>query len=148
MFDKDMELIIGCDHAGFELKELIKEEFGIRGYKFRDFGTFSEQSMDYPDVIHPLAASLDKGEHEFGIIICGSGNGASMTANKYPQVRAALCWNSKIAQLARQHNDANLIALPGRFISNEEAINCVETFLTTGFEGGRHQIRVNKIAIH
>ena len=141
------KLVIGCDHAGFEMKEIIKNEFENRGYKFKDFGTYTLDSVDYPDIIHPLACSIDSGKYEMGIIICGSGNGVSMTANKYSNVRAALCWIDEIARMARLHNNANLIALPARYISEEEAVNCVETFLTTGFEGGRHERRVNKIAI-
>ena len=141
------KLVIGCDHAGFEMKEMIKKKFENKGYKFKDFGTYTLDSVDYPDIIHPLASSIDSGEYEIGIIICGSGNGVSMTANKYPDVRAALCWIDEIARMARLHNNANLIALPARYISEEEAVNCVETFLTTGFEGGRHKRRVNKIAI-
>lgn len=141
------KLVIGCDHAGFEMKKMIKNEFESRGYNFKDFGTYTPDSVDYPDIIHPLASSIDSGEYEIGIIICGSGNGVSMTANKYPNVRAALCWINEIALMARLHNNANLIALPARYISKEEATKCVETFLTTDFEGGRHERRVNKIAI-
>lgn len=141
------ELVIGCDHAGFDLKEIIKIEFEKRKYIFKDFGCYSADSVDYPDFIHPVANSINSGEYTRGIIICGSGNGVSMTANKYPNVRAALCWINEISYMARLHNDANLIALPARFISEEEAIKCVETFLTTEFEGGRHERRVEKIAI-
>ena len=141
------ELVIGCDHAGFDLKEKIMNEFEKRGYKFKDFGSYSADSVDYPDYIHPLAASINSGEYTMGVIICGSGNGVSMTANKYPNVRAALCWIKEISYIARLHNNANLIALPARFISEEEALKCVETFLTTEFEGGRHKRRVEKIAI-
>jgi len=117
------------------------------GYRFRDFGTFSEESVDYPDFIHPLAKAINEGIYQRGIIICGSGNGVSIVANKYPQVRSAICWTNSIAQLSRLHNDANIIALPARFISPEDAMNMVKIFFTTGFEGGRHERRVQKIPI-
>jgi len=146
MSDFTQELVIGCDHAGYQLKEILIKEFEQRGYHFRDWGAFSDESVDYPDIIHPLAESVDNGAYKYGIIICGSGNGVSMTANKYKNVRAALCWNEEISMLARLHNDANLLALPGRYISAEEAIKIVEAFLNTQFEGGRHARRVNKIA--
>jgi ribose 5-phosphate isomerase B len=116
------------------------------GYTFRDFGTYSEESVDYPDIIHPLARSIDEGEFERGIIICGTGIGASMTANKYPGVRAALCWNIDIARLSREHNDANVLALSGRFLDPDIALQMAYIFLTTSFEGGRHERRVLKIA--
>lgn len=136
---------IASDHAGFELKECIKNTLEKEGYQFHDYGTFSTDSMDYPDVVHPLAADIDKGTYERGILICGSGNGVSMVANKYPHVRAALCWLPELAVLARQHNDANILALPARFIQKETAIEMVHLFFTTDFEGGRHCRRVEKI---
>lgn len=136
---------IASDHAGFELKEFIKDVFGKRGYKFIDFGTDSEDSVDYPDYAHPLAQKISDGSLKRGILICGSGNGISMTANKHPNVRCALCWESEIARLARLHNDANILSMPGRFISKEEAIRTVEIFFNTNFEGGRHQRRIDKI---
>jgi ribose 5-phosphate isomerase B len=140
------ELVIGCDHAGYRLKEFLKKNLTSMGYTFRDFGTYSEESVDYPDIIHPLARSIDEGEFERGIIICGTGIGASMTANKYPGVRAALCWNIDIARLSREHNDANVLALSGRFLDSDIALQMAYIFLTTSFEGGRHERRVLKIA--
>jgi ribose 5-phosphate isomerase B len=138
---------IACDHGGFEMKEFIKEQLVKEGYEVKDFGTFSSESVDYPDFIHPLAREINKGTYKSGIIICGSGNGAQMVANKYPKVRAALCWSEEIARLARQHNDANIISLPGRFIEKEFALKLVKIFLATDFEGGRHLARVDKIAV-
>jgi ribose 5-phosphate isomerase B len=137
---------IACDHGGFEMKEFIKARLAEEGYQLKDYGTYSSQSVDYPDFIHPLAKEIDNGTYKIGIILCGSGNGAQMTANKYPHVRAALCWTEEIAKLARQHNNANIIALPGRFVDNELALKMVKIFLTTDFEGGRHATRVEKIA--
>ncbi|MFT6211345.1 MAG: ribose 5-phosphate isomerase B [Bacteroidia bacterium] len=140
-------IIISCDHAGFELKERVKAFLAEKGHTLGDFGPATAQRMDYPDAIHPLAKAIDKGEFELGIIICGSGNGVAMTANKYANVRAGIAWNPELAELTRQHNDANILSLPARFISEETALECVEAFLTTDFEGGRHATRVNKIAI-
>jgi ribose 5-phosphate isomerase B len=136
---------IACDHAGFDLKEKIKNVFG-KEFIFEDFGTFSSESVDYPDMIHPLAKAVNDGIFEKGIIICGSGNGVAMTANKYLNVRAAICWNAEVAALSRQHNDANILSLPARFISEYEAFNIVKIFFSTSFEGGRHQKRVEKIS--
>ncbi len=136
---------IGSDHAGFLMKEYIKEQLSKEGYDLKDFGCFSQESVDYPDFVHPLAKSINVGEYEKGIIICGTGNGVSMVANKYPDVRAALCWNKDITKFAREHNNANIIALPARFITKEEALEFVKLFLITPFEGGRHETRVNKI---
>ncbi|MBI9038566.1 MAG: ribose 5-phosphate isomerase B [Bacteroidales bacterium] len=146
MFKKNKVLIIGSDHGGYKLKEFLKEKLIKKGYKLKDYGTYSEKSIDYPDIIHPLSKSINNSEHEIGIIICGSGNGAQMTANKYPNVRAALCWNVEQAKLSRLHNDANIISLPGRFIDEETAFKMVEIFLNTEFEGGRHKKRVEKIS--
>ncbi len=136
---------IACDHGGFELKEFLKESLIREGYELKDFGTFSPDSVDYPDFIHPLAKEINNATYPLGIIICGSGNGAQMVANKYPNVRAALCWTEEIARLARQHNNANIIALSGRFIEKELALKMVKIFLETDFEGGRHELRVKKI---
>ncbi len=144
----DFQLLgVGCDHAGFALKEVVMEHIAASGYSIIDHGTFDTNSVDYPDVIHPLASAVSKGEYKYGIIICGSGNGVSMTANKYPGVRAALCWQWEIAEMARLHNDANILALPARYISVEDALKVVDIFLKTEFEGGRHLTRVNKINI-
>jgi len=139
-------IAIGSDHAGFELKEKIREFLISNGYSVTDYGTKNTDSVDYPDIIHPLAFDLNCGKFDTGIIICGSGNGVAMTANKYKKVRAAICWNEEIAELARKHNNANIISLPARFLFPEEAINILIKFLNTGFEGGRHQIRVEKIS--
>jgi ribose 5-phosphate isomerase B len=145
MPDKNKIIPIGSDHAGYKMKEYLIKELLIKGFHFNDFGTFSEDSVDYPDFIHPVAKAVEVSDYEMGIIICGSGNGAAMTANKYPHIRAAVCWNKEIAHYARLHNDANIISLPGRFISFEEALDIVEEFFTTAFEGGRHIRRIKKI---
>ena len=147
MAKKNKILAIGCDHAGYKLKEFLKEKLINENYIIKDFGTDSEESVDYPDIIHPLAKTINENKIERGIIICGSGNGASITANKYQYVRAALCWNMEQARLARLHNDANIISIPGRFVNFELAYKMVKMFLTTSFEGGRHKRRVEKISI-
>jgi ribose 5-phosphate isomerase B len=136
---------IGADHAGFSLKEKVIEHLKKGGFEIKDFGCFSEESIDYPDFGHPVASMVEENIGMKGILICGSGNGINMTANKHQGVRSALCWKKEIAELARLHNDANIIALPARFISEEEAIDMIDVFLTTEFEGGRHQMRVKKI---
>lgn len=136
---------IASDHAGYEMKEELRKYLVEMGYEVKDFGTHSPESMDYPDVAHPLAESVEKGEVELGIALCGSGNGISMTLNKHQGVRAALCWNEELAALARQHNDANVLSLPARFISVDLAKKIVMKFLGSSFEGGRHQRRVEKI---
>ena len=138
---------MASDHAGFELKGYLKEFLIIRGYAVEDFGTYSAESMDYPDVAHPLANSVSAGECNLGIAICGSGNGISMTLNKHADIRAALCWTPELAALAKLHNDANILSLPARYISKELAEEIVTTFLSSEFEGGRHLCRVNKIKI-
>jgi len=139
------EIAIGCDHAGYILKEMVKDILSKEGFLFKDFGAFSEESVDYPDFIHPLAKEVNEGKYTRGIIICGSGNGVAMVANKYPDVRAAVCWNNEIAELARKHNDANIIALSARFITINESLEMIRIFLSTDFEGGRHERRVKKI---
>lgn len=136
---------IASDHAGFLLKEEIKDFLKERHYEVKDFGTHSEESMDYPDVAHPLADAIERGELSEGIAICGSGNGISITLNKHQGVRAALCWNKELASLAKNHNNANILSLPARFITSECAIEIVEAFLNSKFEGGRHQRRIDKI---
>jgi ribose 5-phosphate isomerase B len=146
MFDKQKILPMACDHGGFEMKEYIKDKLGRLGYIIEDMGTSSSESVDYPDLIHPLAKAVNEGKYEMGIILCGSGNGAQMTANKYPKVRAALCWDLEQAQLAREHNNANILSLPGRFIDTALAMEMALKFLNTEFEGGRHQRRVEKIS--
>ncbi len=141
-----MKIAIGSDHAGFSLKVILKNYLEEKGIQVNDFGTFTEESVDYPDFAHPVAESVEKKEVDFGIIMCGTGNGINIAANKHKGIRAALCWNSDIAILSRQHNDANILTLPARFISKEEAIKCVESFIKTLFEGGRHYGRVKKIS--
>jgi len=140
-----INIALASDHAGFPLKTKVKEFLQETGIEVNDFGTHSEESTDYADYVHPLAKSVEAKENTFGIVICGSGNGVNITANKHQQIRSALCWNVEIASLARRHNDANVLAMAGRFIDTETAISIVETFLSTEFEGGRHTRRVNKI---
>ena len=141
-----MIIPIGADHAGFELKEKVKLFLNEKGYEVKDFGCYSSESIDYPDFGHPVAEMVENNAGMKGILICGSGNGINMTANKHQGIRSALCWKAEIAELARLHNDANIIALPARFISEEEALEMIEVFFKTSFEGGRHQNRINKIA--
>ncbi len=141
-----MKIAIGADHAGFFLKEKLKKYLLNKGHEVKDFGPHSEASVDYPDFAHPVANTVEKKEFEFGILLCGSGNGINMTANKHAGIRSALCWTPEIAKLSRQHNNANILTLPARFIEEEEALKCVDVFLSTPFEGGRHQARVDKIA--
>ena len=141
-----MTIAIGNDHAGTEYKfEIIKllEELG---HEVLNFGTDDNNSMDYPDAIHPTADAVESGKAKMGIILCGSGNGAQMTANKHQGIRAALCWNNELVELTRQHNDANILTIPARFVSLQQALGFVKVFLNTAFEGGRHQNRVGKIA--
>ncbi len=138
---------LACDHAGYSTKVAVKKWLQDNGYEVVDFGTDSEESTDYADYAHKLANSVEKGEVDVGISICGSGNGINMTVNKHQGIRAALCWNSEISRLARAHNDANICSLPGRFITIEEAIEIVKVFLNTPFDGGRHLTRIKKIPI-
>jgi len=142
-----MKLGLASDHAGFEVKEIIKAYLIEQGMEVQDFGTHSADSTDYPDYAHPLAQAVDKQELAQGILVCGSGQGVCMTANKYAGVRAALVWNAEVAQLTRQHNDANVLCIPGRMIDPEVAKSAVNAFLSTEFEGGRHARRVDKIKI-
>lgn len=146
MIESSTVIAMASDHGGFEMKEFLKKNLEIAGYIVKDFGTYSKESVDYPDLIHPLARSINNGEYKIGLIMCGSGNGAQITANKYPNVRAALCWNEELTKLSRLHNDANILALPGRFIPMDTAWKMVSLFLTTEFEGGRHIHRVDKIS--
>ena len=139
------EAPIASDHAGYELKQALITSLSSE-FSFDDLGAYSEESVDYPDFAHKEAKLIQNKTYERGILICGSGNGIAMTANKYAGIRAALCWNTEIARLARLHNDANILVLPGRFIDIEEAKNCVKTFFSTEFEGGRHCRRVEKIS--
>jgi len=140
-------IAIGNDHAGTQYKFEIIKLLESKGIKVVNFGTDTEDSMDYPDSIHPVATAVENGTADLGIILCGSGNGAAITANKHQKVRAALCWNNELVSLARQHNNANILSIPARFVSQKEALTFVETFLNTEFEGGRHQKRVQKIPV-
>lgn len=143
-----MEIIgVCCDHAGFELKQYVMSWLERKGFGFKDFGTYSAESCDYPDYAHPLAEAVEAGEYPLGIAICGTGNGIAITLNKHQGIRAALCWNAEIASLARQHNDANVLVMPGRFVNNEEAEQILEAFFQARFEGGRHQRRIDKIPV-
>lgn len=146
MWDKEKTLALASDHAGFPLKKFLFEKLLKEGYKVHDFGTYSEESTDYPDFAHALGSAVDKGEFERGIVMCGSGNGVNMVVNKYPNVRGGLAWNSEQAELTRRHNNANVLSLPGRYIEFPEAWKAVQLFLNTDFEGGRHQRRVEKIS--
>jgi len=143
---QDKVITVGCDHAGFPYKKIITEWLSKHGWEVRDLGTYSSESVDYPDFVHPVVENIEKGISPLGILICGTGNGVAMTANKHNKIRAAVCWNENISKLARQHNDSNIIALPARFISKEEALRLVQIFVSTDFEGGRHLRRVNKIS--
>ena len=139
------EIAIGCDHAGFTLKEKLSTLLKEMNYAVKDVGCYSDQSVDYPDFGHQVAQTVEENTNKKGIVICGSGNGINMSVNKHSKVRGALCWNKEIAELARLHNDANILALPARYLSYEEAEKIVKTFLNTSFEGGRHQRRIDKI---
>ncbi len=141
-------IAIGCDHAGFPHKESIIAFLSSKGIKLTDYGTNSLDSVDYPDFVHPVANDVEQGKVELGIVLCGSGNGVAITANKHQGIRAALCWMKEIAVLARQHNNANVLAIPVRYTTQEQALAIVEAFLNTDFEGGRHANRVNKITIN
>ena len=138
---------IACDHAGFNTKEYLKEYLTKIGYKVIDFGCFSEESVDYPDFAHPMAESVEKGTTDMGISLCGSGNGINMTVNKHQGIRSALCWNTELAKLAKEHNNANVCALPARFISKDQAKEIITAFIKSEFEGGRHIARIGKIPV-
>jgi ribose 5-phosphate isomerase B len=139
------KIAIGSDHAGYELKNNLIIWLKNAGHHLDDFGANSKESCDYPDYIHPVACSVETNQSDFGIIICGSGNGAAITANKHPKIRAALCWNQELSVLAKAHNDANIIALPARFINEQEAKDIITAYLQTSFEGDRHMRRIDKI---
>ncbi|MBX2961358.1 MAG: ribose 5-phosphate isomerase B [Cyclobacteriaceae bacterium] len=139
-------IAIGSDHAGFECKEKLKVWLQNNGFAVQDFGTHSAASADYPDFAHPVADEVENGKVDSGLLVCGSGNGVAITANKHQGIRAALCWTEEIAALARQHNNANIVCIPARFVSETQAENILQTFLNTPFEGGRHQRRVEKIS--
>ena len=143
---KIKKIAIGSDHAGFHLKEIVIKHLNNKGIKVEDFGPFNDDRADYPDYAHPVAKAVTNKEVELGVLICGSGNGINMTANKHQEIRSALCWQKDIAEMARLHNNANIIALPARYISEELALECVDIFIATDFEGGRHAERVSKIS--
>ena len=141
-------ICLGSDHAGFEIKDYIKSYLQNQTehkLDINDLGCYSEERVDYPDFAHKVASQISEGKADLGILVCGSGNGISMSANKWEDIRCALCWNSEITEMARLHNDANILSLPGRYITKEESIEFVEIFLNTGFEGGRHSDRISKI---
>lgn len=140
-------IALASDHAGFELKAIVEGYLEARGVAYKDFGTDSAESCDYPDFAHPAALAVESGECSMGIAMCGTGNGIAMTLNKHQGIRAALCWNKEITALARQHNDANVLVMPARFIDAVTALAIVDTFLDTPFEGGRHQRRIDKIPV-
>lgn len=145
-FDLKLPVAIGCDHAGFEYKEAIISYLDGKSVTWKDFGTFSSESVDYPDFAHPVAKSVEEGASSFGILICGSANGVAITANKHQKIRAAVCWEEELAELARKHNNANIICIPGRFVREGLVERMIEIFMHTDFEGGRHERRVDKIA--
>jgi len=147
MSSDDNPVAICSDHAGYELKEFILDWLTAKNIAFTNFGTYSPDSCDYADFVHPLAEAIEDGESTLGIAICGSGQGVCMTANKHQDIRGALCWNTEIAKLSRQHNDANVLCLPSRFVTKEEAAAIIEVFLNTPFEGGRHLTRIEKIPV-
>ena len=142
-----MKIALGNDHAGVEMKRILKTWLEEQGYEVSNYGTDSTDSMDYPDVVHPLARAVEKGEYPVGILVCGSGQGVSFTAYKLQGIRAAFCWQPEIAELARSHNNANILALPGRFLDAETGIEIARKFLETEFEGGRHQNRIDKVPV-
>lgn len=145
-FDITKPIAIGSDHAGFDYKEQLISFLEGKGLTYKDFGTHSTDSVDYPDFAHPVANAVETGEYAFGILLCGTANGVAITANKHQHIRAAICWGEEIAQLVRQHNDANILCIPARFVREGDAEKILNTFLTTAFEGGRHANRVQKIA--
>jgi ribose 5-phosphate isomerase B len=144
-FDKNKPIAIGCDHAGFDCKEDLISFLEAENMAYHDFGTFSKDSVDYPDFAHPVATAVETGEAAFGILLCGSANGVAITANKHAGIRAAICWGEELAELARKHNDANILCIPARFVRDGDAEKMLDRFMNTAFEGGRHANRVNKI---
>lgn len=141
-----MNIAIGADHAGFDYKEMIKKHLEKNGHTVKDFGTYNHDSVDYPDFAHPVAKAVEEKEFELGVLLCGSANGVAITANKRQGIRAAICWTEEISSLARQHNNANVLCIPARFVTEEAAEKITDKFLATPFEGGRHEKRVNKIS--
>ena len=145
-FDLSKPIAIGCDHAGFDCKEDLISFLEGEGMKYKDYGTYNKDSVDYPDFAHPVALSVESGESAFGILLCGSANGVAITANKHAGIRAAICWGEELAELARKHNNANIICIPARFVRDGDAEKMLDVFMNTAFEGGRHSNRVAKIA--
>ena len=145
-FNLALPIAIGCDHAGFDCKEDLISILEEKGLNFKDFGTYSKDSVDYPDFAHPVAISVEKGETAFGVLLCGSANGVAISANKHQGIRAAIFWGEELAELARKHNDANILCIPARFVRDGDAEKMLTLFMNTAFEGGRHQTRVDKIA--
>lgn len=145
-FNLSLPIAIGSDHAGFEFKSEIIKYLQEKGYQVKDFGTHAADSVDYPDYAHPVATAVESSESAFGILLCGSANGVCMTANKHQHIQAALCWITEVAKVVRQHNNANIICLPARFVSLDDCIKMIDVFMETPFEGGRHANRVNKMA--
>ena len=145
-FNLQLPIAIGCDHAGFDYKEDLISFLEGKGLAFKDFGAYSKESVDYPDFAHAVASAVESSDYAFGILLCGSANGVAITANKHQHIRAAICWGEELAQLARQHNDANVICIPARFVREGDAEKMVDLFISTPFEGGRHLNRVNKIS--
>ena len=145
-FNLKLPIALGCDHAGFDCKEDLISFLDGENVAYKDFGCFTKDSVDYPDFAHPVASAVEKGEAAFGILLCGSANGVAITANKHQGVRAALCWEQEIAELARKHNDANVICIPARFVGDGDAEKMLAVFMNTAFEGGRHEGRVSKIS--
>jgi ribose 5-phosphate isomerase B len=140
------KIALASDHAGFERKQAIIRYFNEKAIPFDDLGCYTKESCDYPDFGNKIAVAISEGLYTLGITFCGTGQGISITANRYPQIRSAICWNIEIARLARQHNNANICSIPGRFVTDQEAVDIVEVFLGTAFEGGRHQLRIDKIS--
>jgi len=147
-FDYSKPIAIGSDHAGFDVKEDLISFLEAKGFSFKDFGTHSNESVDYPDYAHPVANAVENGEAAFGILLCGSANGVAITANKHQGIRAAICWGEELAGIVRKHNDANIICIPARFVREGDAEKMLEIFMTTEFEGGRHLQRVEKMACY
>ena len=147
VFNFSLPVAIGCDHAGYDYKEDLISFLEGKGIAFKDFGTYNKDSVDYPDFAHPVAVAVENRKAAFGILLCASANGVAITANKHQGIRAGLCWGEELAQLARQHNDANIICIPARFVREGDAEKMVDLFMSTPFEGGRHQNRINKISV-
>ncbi len=145
-FNHELPIAIGCDHAGFDCKEDLISFLEAEGLPFKDFGTYNKDSVDYPDFAHPVALAVENGEVSFGILLCGSANGVAITANKHQGVRAAICWGEELAELARKHNNANILCIPARFVRDGDAEKMLDIFMNTEFEGGRHQERIAKMS--